>query len=269
MPAPDPAADLALLTEAARAAGRIAIPFFHGVAQVWHKPDLAGPVTEADLAVDAMLHRTLIEARPDYGWLSEETPDSPARLAHDNVFIIDPIDGTRAFVEGEDTWSHSLAVARHGQIIAAVVFLPLKDRLFSAALGGGAHLNGTPLQASLRTELTGATVLANKWSMEPQYWPDGLPRIDRHFRSSLAYRLALIGEGRFDAMVTFRDTWEWDIAAGTLIALEAGACVTDRHGAALTFNRPKPASAGVIAGGRAVHAGLIGAHGVDEISLRG
>ncbi|OSP55069.1 3'(2'),5'-bisphosphate nucleotidase CysQ [Pseudoruegeria sp. SK021] len=260
MPEPEATADLALLTTAALAAGRLATPFYHGDAQVWDKPDQAGPVTEADLAVDAMLNQTLRAARPDYGWLSEETPDTPDRLTRSHVFIVDPIDGTRAFVEGDETWSHSLAVARDGQITAAVVYLPLKDRLYTAALGGGAHLNGVPLRASRRADPVGATLLANKWSMEPRYWPGGPPQIKRHFRSSLAYRLALIGEGRFDAMVTFRDTWEWDIAAGSLIAQEAGATVTNRTAGPLSFNQPAPLSAGVVAAGPDLHAGLIARH---------
>ena len=106
-----PERDLALLTDAAREAGRIAMRFWRRDPQVWDKGGEHGPVTEADLAVNDMLKPMLLAARPDYGWLSEETPDNADRLSRDTVFIVDPIDGTRAFVAGEETLAHSLAVA--------------------------------------------------------------------------------------------------------------------------------------------------------------
>lgn len=240
--------DLALLVAASQAAAKIALPFWRADPKVWDKADAAGPVTEADLAVDAYLRDTLTAARPSYGWLSEETPDTTDRLSAAQVFIVDPIDGTRAFIDGDGNWAHSLAIARNGQITAAVVHLPARDRLYSAALNQGAELNGEPITAP-GTANTPPTLLANKWSLQERYWPNGgPPDIKRHFRSSLAYRMALIGEGRFDAMVTFRDTWEWDIAAGALIATEAGARVCDRFGQAIRFNSPNALSKGILAG---------------------
>lgn len=240
--------DLALLVTASQAAAKIALPFWRADPKAWDKPDAAGPVTEADLAVDSYLRETLTAARPDYGWLSEETPDNPDRLSADQVFIVDPIDGTRAFIDGDGNWAHSLAIAHNGQITAAVVHLPARDRLYCAALGQGATLNAAPIAARQETNAP-PSLLANKWSLQNRYWPNGgPPEIERHFRSSLAYRMALIGEGRFDAMVTFRDTWEWDIAAGALIAAEAGARVSDRFGRALSFNSPNALSKGILAG---------------------
>jgi myo-inositol-1(or 4)-monophosphatase len=252
-----PAADLALLAEAARAAGRIALSFFRKSPEIWEKHADAGPVTEADYAVDRMLRDTLTGARPGYGWLSEETEDGPARLARPRSFIVDPIDGTRAFIAGEPSWAHSLAVVEAGQATAGVVYLPVPDLLYAATLGGGATLNGQPIRASGRTEETGATVLAGKTAFHPDLWPGGLPQIERKFRPSLAWRLALVGEGRFDAMLTLRPAWEWDIAAGALIAAEAGARVTDRHGGPLRFNSPHPQTAGVIAAAPALHAAFL------------
>ena len=106
-----PASDLSLLIEAAEEAGRIATRYIGAPMEVREKSDGAGPVTEADLAVDAALAQILRAARPDYGWLSEETEDSADRLGAERVFIVDPIDGTRAFIDGDDIWAHSLAVA--------------------------------------------------------------------------------------------------------------------------------------------------------------
>ena len=119
MPATD---DLTLLTDAAREAGKIAAKFFHSSAEKWDKPGGQGPVTEADLAVDAMLREELTSARCNYAWLSEETEDNPDRLGAERVFIVDPIDGTRSFIEGSTTWAHSLAIARNGRVEAAVVY---------------------------------------------------------------------------------------------------------------------------------------------------
>lgn len=242
-----PGRDLDLLTEAAREAGRIALRFWRKDPKVWDKGGEHGPVTEADLAVNDMLKDRLLEARPGYGWLSEETPDDPARLPCETVFIIDPIDGTRAFVAGEEHFAHSLAVARHGVVTAAVVYLPALDRLYAAATGIAPTVNGARVQASARQELTGADILTTKASLQPEKWPGGMPEVTRHFRASLAYRMCLAAEGRFDGMLTLRPAWEWDIAAGSLIAESAGSKVSDRHGARLVFNTAKAQADGVLA----------------------
>jgi myo-inositol-1(or 4)-monophosphatase len=242
-----PARDLALLTDAAREAGRIALRYWRRDPKVWDKGGDHGPVTEADLAVNDMLKLTLLAARPDYGWLSEETPDDPARLGCESVFIIDPIDGTRAFVAGEETFSHSLAVAHRGKVIAAVVFLPALDRIYTASETAPPLKDGQPIAASHRDQLEGAQILTVKANMLPEKWPGGVPDITRHFRASLAYRLCLAAEGRFDGMLTLREAWEWDIAAGSLIAERAGAVVTDQRGASLQFNTASARAFGVLA----------------------
>lgn len=253
-----PAHDLPLLIDAARMAGRVATSFVGKTAKTWHKPDDAGPVTEADLAVNDLLQTTLRMARPDYGWLSEETEDTSERLSKERVFIIDPIDGTRSFVEGSNTWAHSLAVAENGVITAAVVFLPLRGQLYAAGLGQGAVLNGTPLTASPVSDAQQMTVLAARPAMDPKLWKSGAtPIFKRNYRPSLAYRLALVGAGRFDAMLTLRRSWEWDIAAGALIVTEAGGRITDQTGGALVFNNADPRLNGVVAGGHTAQTALI------------
>lgn len=246
-----PAHDLALLTDAARAAGRIAMHHWKRDPQVWDKGGEHGPVTEADLAVNDMLQTTLRTARPDYGWLSEETTDTPDRLTRDRVFIIDPIDGTRAFIAGEETFAHSLAIATHGTITAAVVYLPALDKLYTATTT--ALKDGQPITASPRTTLTGADILTTKANLDPARWPGGVPDIHRSFRASLAYRLCLAAEGKHDGMLTLRDTWEWDIAAGSLIAQRAGCRVTDQTGADITFNSPGAKAKGILALPNALH----------------
>ena len=252
-----PGPDLTLLIDAALDAGRIAERHWTRDPQIWDKPGGHGPVTEADLEIDAMLRESLTAARPGYGWLSEETEDGAERLSRDRVFIVDPIDGTRSFIDGQKNFAHSLAVTRQGQVTAAVVYLPMLDRMFTAELGKGAALNGEPLAASGTRDEPSATVLASRPNFQPDHWPGGVPTVHRSFRPSLAYRLALVGQGRFDGMITFRDSWEWDIAAGALIVSEAGGRISDRDNRALVFNNPRPLLPGVIAANRPIHTALM------------
>lgn len=243
-----PATDLDLLIGAAQEAGRIARRYFRRDPGIWHKPLGAGPVSEADLAVDRMLSAELQKARPDYGWLSEETPDDAARLGAERSFIVDPIDGTRAFIEGDTAWAHSLAVVEAGRVTAAVVYLPMQDALYTATVDGPARLNGIAIQAAATAKPHGATLLTAKSNLSPEHWKGGAPPpFTRKFRSSIAWRLCLVAEGRYDAMLTLKPSWEWDVAAGDLIARQAGATVTDRHGAGLRYNAADPRVPGVIA----------------------
>ena len=252
-----PARDLALLTDAARDAGRIALRFWRKDPQVWDKGGEHGPVTEADLAVNDMLKARLLAARPGYGWLSEETPDDAARLSCETAFIIDPIDGTRAFIAGEETFAHSLAIAHEGRVTAGVVFLPALDRIYTASETAPPLKDGQPIAASRRDRLEGADILTTKVNLVPEKWPGGVPEITRHFRASLAYRLCLAAEGRFDGMLTLRPAWEWDIAAGSLIAEKAGAVVTDQRGESLRFNTASALADGVLALPPAPHADAV------------
>jgi len=249
-----PEPDLSLLIDAARAAGEIACSYTGPEARRWDKPAGAGPVTEADIAVNDMLEERLRAARPDYGWLSEETEDNSDRLDRDRVFIVDPIDGTRGFAEGDKSWAHALAVVEHGEVTAAVIYLPMHDLLYSAERGAGAQLNGAAITASENRDLDRAEILATRPNLEAKHWRKGaVPQFRRAYRPSLAYRMALVAQGRYDGMLTLRPSWEWDIAAGDLILQEAGAICTDRRGAPLRFNNPRPQVNGVIAAGRSLH----------------
>lgn len=252
-----PNTDLDLLIDAARAAGDIARGYFNASPEVWEKSGGQGPVTEADLHVNRQLEADLQSARPDYGWLSEETEDGASRLKTDRQFIIDPIDGTRSFIEGNKDWAHSLAITENGLPVAAVVYLPMRDALYAAALGEGATLNGVPLRVTPDRAMEDATVLTAKPNLLAHYWQSGVaPAFKRTFRSSLAFRLALVAEGRFDAMLTLRPTWEWDVAAGALIVAEAGGAASDQKGALPRFNNPHPQIHGMVAAG-GIHKALV------------
>ncbi|WP_245624138.1 3'(2'),5'-bisphosphate nucleotidase CysQ [Jannaschia donghaensis] len=245
------------MRDAALAAGDIARRHFGNGPKTWDKGDGQGPVTEADLEIDTMLRDSLRAARPAYGWLSEETADGPERLDTDTVFIIDPIDGTRAFIEGSRSFSHSLAIVRCGVPIAAAVHLPMLDRMYLAHQGGGATLNGAAIGPTGRAALAGATVLGAKSNFDNDRWTGGTPPVEQCFRSSLAYRLALVAGGRFDAMITLRMAWEWDIAAGALLVAEAGGRIASQRGATLRFNNSHPQLDGVVAGSPAIAEALL------------
>ncbi|MEL6576960.1 MAG: 3'(2'),5'-bisphosphate nucleotidase CysQ [Pseudomonadota bacterium] len=256
----DYAADRALLVSAAEAAGEIALEGFGRQLAIEEKADGQGPVTEIDLAVDAALRETLTGARPGYGWLSEETADGPARLSAERLFIVDPIDGTRAFIDGQKGWAVAVAVVEAGRVTAAAVHLPARGETYAAALGHGATLDGAAISPQpAPMDLRAAEVLAARPSFDAKHWPGGVPDVRRSFRSSLAWRLCLVAGGRFDGMLTIRPSWEWDIAAGSLIAAEAGRSVSDAAGAELVFNTPGTRTPGIMAADPRLHAHLVAA----------
>lgn len=231
-----PETDLQILIQAAQHAGEIALKYWRNEPVFWDKGDNQGPVSEADLAVNNYLEDALRKARPEYGWLSEESTDDPSRHDARRCFIVDPIDGTRAFLDGQDGFSHSLAIAEGDRIVAGVVFLPARQICYSASIDGPATRNNQPIMPQ-DAPIESATVLASKPALNPVLWRDGLlPPFRREFRSSLAWRLCLAAEGRFNAAISLRAAWEWDIAAGSLIAERAGCVVSDCKGRPLRFN---------------------------------
>ncbi len=219
--------DLALLSEAAAEAGRIAMRYFRRNPEVWMKAGQS-PVTEADFAVDRFLRETLLAARPDYGWLSEETVDTPDRLAAARVFVVDPIDGTRAYVDGRDTWCVSVAVVERGRPIAGVLDCPAMRETFSAQVGAGAFLNGRKI--ALRAPGNMLDVAGTKAFTDslPPEWHDRIHRVGHV--PSLAYRIAMIAKGALDATFVRPNSHDWDLAAADLILREAGGSLLDAEG---------------------------------------
>jgi myo-inositol-1(or 4)-monophosphatase len=248
----DLADDLALIRSAARAAGALAEQERDRGLNVMHKEG-GSPVTNADLAVDALLKATLLGARPDYGWLSEETPDTPDRLTRRRIFVVDPIDGTVAFMKARPWWCVPIAVVENGQPVAAVIHVPSMDDTFEATAGGGARLNGRPISASDVDTLDDAAVLADARLMEGPHWPEPWPPMRYEKRNALAYRMALVASGAFDAAIALTPKFDWDVCAGALIATEAGARVSDHHGRPWLFNRPDPRQASLVCSAPALH----------------
>ena len=249
---PAPLADLDLIREAAIAAGEMATAMRAAGLEQFVKSD-GTPVTNADLAVDALLRSTLTAARPDYGWLSEETADDPARLSCARVFIVDPIDGTRAYIRDRPWWGVSIAVVENGDPNAGVVAAPDRTEVFEATLGGGASLNGKAIAASETLDLEGAAMLADVQMMKHPAWPTPWPEMRMESRNAIAYRLCSVACGDFDAMLALSPKSEWDMAAGDLIAREAGCLVTDHRGRPLAYNQIKPTAPSLVCAGPALH----------------
>jgi myo-inositol-1(or 4)-monophosphatase len=244
--------DEALLNEAVRAAGELALSFFGSGMTGRQKAD-ATPVSDADLAVDRMLHERLIGERPDYGWLSEESADHPSRLDAARLWIVDPIDGTRAFLAGTPEWTIAAALVEHGQPVLGAVFNPATGEMFTARRGGGAWLNGAPISVTTREEIAGCRMIATKGFFKHKIWIAPWPATETIWVNSIAYRLALIAAGRADATLSLTGKSEWDIAAAALLVEEAGGRVTDAAGTPLAYNQPSPRINGLVAAAPRLH----------------
>lgn len=244
--------DLDLILDAAREAGALALAARAKGVKIWSKEG-GSPVTDADLAVDALLKDRLGAARPDYGWLSEETVDDPARLATTRQFVVDPIDGTVAFMKDKPWFAVSVAVVENGRPIAGVVHAPALDETYAATVGGGATLNGAALAPSLSTALDGAAMLGDAKMFAHPAWPTPWPAMRIEARNSIAYRICLVAAGAFDAAIALTPKSEWDLAAADLICGEAGALLTDHLGRKFAYNRPNPTVPSLVCANRALH----------------
>ena len=245
--------DLILLQRAVRAAGALCLEHYNrNEDRVWDKGE-NHPVTDADIAINNFLLQELMTARPDYGWLSEETKDDHSRRTRLRSFVVDPIDGTRAFIERKPGFAISVAIIEDGQAIAGCVFNPLKDEFYSAQRGAGATLNGKRLHVSACDEELGCTMVGYARKFKRVGFPDMRYKIS----NSMAYRIAMVAAGHADGTVSFTPKSDWDIAAAALIATEAGAVVTDLYGATPRYDGPTTSGKGVICASPALHALLL------------
>jgi len=225
--------DLELLRSAAVAAGIIAAGYFRQNVKAWTKEN-ASPVTEADIVVDRYLRASLLAARPDYGWLSEETADDQTRLTHRRTFIVDPIDGTRGFIHGDDGWTVSLAVVEDGLPLAGVVYAPARDELYEAARGGGAWCNAHPIT---RKPVRPSPIIPGPGAVHGELQKAGLSYTRGPYLASLAYRLVQVASGSLDAVAVRRGASDWDIAGAAAILAECGIGFEDVCAGRVTFNR--------------------------------
>lgn len=239
----------------------MALPYFRAGAQtaakLWYKGH-SSPVTEADIALDTFLKAHLSGLFPTAAWLSEETADDPARLEQDYVWIVDPIDGTRAFASGHPDWAVSIALVKGGRPVLGILHAPIHDRLYEARLGEGAWCNGERLRMSEAEDVQGARVAGPKPlvdRLERHMGPvERLPKVP-----SLALRLARVAEGSIDIGLVSANAQDWDIAAADLVLQEAGGRLTGLDGSAPTYNKPLPLHEEMIAVASRLHPRAIGA----------
>ncbi len=261
----------AVAEAAAREAGAIVKRYYEKpIEQVAKSDKGAGReenwLTQADSESDELLKERLLGAFPDYGWLSEETRDSPERLTKERVWIVDPLDGTREFTLRVPEFCVCVALVENGKPVVGVEYNPATNRMYSAARGAGTTLNGSPARVSKQAHVALAHVMASRSEDKRGEWEPFKPYCHVELTGSVAYKLAELSVGNGDATFTLTPKNEWDICAGTILVEEAGGKVTGLDGEPLVFNRRSPLRPGMIASNGLLHDGLmalIEAHGSE------
>lgn len=235
-----------VLTTAIREAGAEALRLATEGFQIYTKPD-DSPVTSADHAVNDILMDRLLGHFPHDGWLSEETPDTEARLTKPRVWVIDPIDGTKAFIRHEPEYCISVALLEGTQPVLAAIFNPSTNELYTAIRGQGLRLNGAPaIRHESETDQL-PTIALSPWELHVGRFRSIEPHMTSRPMRSIAWALALAARGTIHGVITFEPENEWDVAAGTLLLEEAGGSAHDGAGQLLRYNQPLPRFGGFIA----------------------
>ena len=247
--------DLAIA--AARAAGDIIRTIYKTNYAVEYKRGDNSPVTRADREANQKIHAMLQAAFPDYGWLSEETVDSSARLSAHRVWVVDPMDGTREFIQKIPEFAVSIGLIEAGGPILGVVYNPIMDQLFWAVRGQGAWCGTRPLCVPETPHLADATILSSRSETKRGEWKDFRSLFRARPMGSIAYKLACIASGEADASFTLRPKNEWDICAGALLVEEAGGRVTTLGGKPVRFNQPTTLLQGLVASNGRLHTQLL------------
>jgi len=244
--------DLALMTKAAVAAGKAAMGFYGQELKAWDK-GVNDPVTEADYAANAIIRDQLMGARPDYGWLSEENADDQSRLGKRRTFVVDPIDGTRAFLKTREEFVISIGLLMDGHPYAGVLYDPCREHVYAALRGHGAWRNGDRLTMTAQDSIQGARLLGDPGRLT------ALRDLGAHAHTvnSFALRLAMAAAGEYDAVVAVRPKWDWDLLAGHMLIEEAGGLITGNDGSPLRYDKAEPRQLPPLASGPALHALLL------------
>jgi myo-inositol-1(or 4)-monophosphatase len=240
----------ARLAEAVREAGLLALSMFRTPLKNWTKGEALSPVSDADIAVDVLLRERLTSDGAAIGWLSEESVDDPVRLDARYVWIVDPIDGTRAYIAGLPDWAVSAALVENGRPVAACLYAPVSEEFFMAVVDQGAKRNGAAITAAPGAHIEQARIAG------PKKFLDRLQAVTPRTHS-LALRLARVADGTFDAAIAGGNSHDWDLAAADLLVHEAGGALTPFRGGTVTYNRPVPRHGMLVAAGRDRHAALV------------
>jgi len=244
----------ARLEASVREAGALALSMFKTPLKNWTKGEAQSPVSDADIAVDNLLRERLTD--DSIAWLSEESVDDPVRLGARYVWIVDPIDGTRAYIAGLPDWSVSAALIENGRPVVACLFAPVSEEFYAAVAGAGATRNGATIAVSQGTDLAQARVAG------PRKLLDRLQAVSPPFTvmprtHSLALRLARVADGTFEAAFAGGNSHDWDLAAADLLVHEAGGALTPFGGGTVAYNCPVPRNGMLVAAGKDRHAALL------------
>jgi len=240
-------------TTAAHEAGKIIHSFFHSEFEVKMK-GIGNPVTEADIAADKILKRILTTAFPDYGWLSEETRDTPDRLSKTRVWVVDPIDGTKEFVEGIPNFVVSIGLVENGIPILGVIHNPINKDTYSAIIGKGTFFNGKQTIVNAKTEFSQISMLNSRSETQQGLWKSYIP----HFKKlipigSIALKLAMVAANQKNMVASLKPKNEWDICAGHCLLKEAGGILLTIEGKEITYNNSETLiTPGLVAGNESV-----------------
>jgi myo-inositol-1(or 4)-monophosphatase len=239
-----------------REAGEIARTTLRAPYKRWNKGHDHSPVSDGDIAVNNFLSTRLRALVPEAGWLSEETEDDPAARAAPRLWIVDPIDGTRAYISGRDDWTISVALVEHGRPLMGALYAPVTEEMFLAIAGQGTTRNGAASAVSAGASLAGARLAGPKRHLDKlvSLSPELLAQPKVH---SLALRLTRVAHGGLDAALPGPGSHDWDLAAADLLVHEAGGVLTDLTGQRLRYNRAEPVHGALIAAGPARHGTLI------------
>lgn len=241
--------DAAVLCSSLREAGALGLDLMQKGVRNWNKAD-GSVVTEADIAINDLLQQRLHVSRPHYGWLSEESPDDLRRLQCDKLWIVDPIDGTRSFVNKHDGWCVGAALVQNGRPIISALYRPMIDEFYFAARGFGAWRNAQRMAPRDAAHLQGARLLGTGRAVKilgADVIGENVPQIP------LLLRLAYVASGQTDIAISIGKKNDWDLAAGDLLMAESGAVLTSIASTQMIYNRTESWQNGMVAAGPLRH----------------
>ncbi len=248
--------DHCLMKDAVKSAGSLALKYFGNTPFCERKQD-GSLISEADIAIDRYLKDTLLSERKDYGWLSEETEEDFSRFYKEKIWVIDPIDGTRAFLENKPEWTISAALLNSEGPLCSAIYNPVTEEFFEAELGRGAKLNNQQIFVSDIDDLGKSTVIIPQKAMKFFENQKELQTSNKLWVNSIAYRLCLLSAGKADAVLCRSGSFDWDIAGAALIVHEAGGKVTTFQNQKPTFNQNSPRHNNLVISNNVLHQQLL------------
>ena len=245
-----------LVKESIVEAGKLALKWFKKDPEQWKKDD-GSLVSKADIEINDLLNKLLKNKNPEFGWLSEENEDDKSRLNKKIAFVVDPLDGTKAFLEGKKEFSISIAIVKNGSPISGIVFNPSTGEMFEAEKNKGSWKNNKKIIISKYKKLEKCKMIAFKPMFSHPAWKEPWPKMDVENRNSIAYRMALVASGQYDAMMALNSKNDWDIAAGDLLISESGGVVTLHTNKKIIYNTENIKKPSVIGTNKSIHDKII------------